>query len=83
MHTVLRMTDSPGDLQAQVRVRALVKSGSAKALRESRGLGVSEIARAAGVSPRSLYRWERHLAMPHGPAALRYLQVLEDLMRST
>ena len=73
--------DASEDLRTLMRVRALVKAGTAKAVRDAAGLGVTEMARAARVSPRSVYRWERGLAQPHGPAALRYGHLLTELMR--
>lgn len=75
--------DPMSDLLALKRVRALVKSGNARALRVSAGLGLTEMARAAGVAPRSLYRWEHGKQTPSGPAALRYGRVLQRLMQES
>jgi DNA-binding transcriptional regulator YiaG len=75
------MTETLNDLRALARVRALVRSGTARSVRLASDLGVSEMARAAGVSDRSIYRWERGITVPQGPAALRYGRLLDELLR--
>lgn len=77
------MPTTTDDLLALRRVRALVRSGSAMAVRVSAGLSRSEVARAAQVSERALFRWEKGERVPHGDAALRYGRVLDVLMRGT
>jgi DNA-binding transcriptional regulator YiaG len=74
------VTETTDDLLTLSRLRALVKSGTAKAVRSAAGLSIAEMARAADVSERSIYRWERAQSVPHGPAALRYARLLDRLM---
>lgn len=46
-------------------------------LRDRQGFGLSAFARALGVSPVSVWQWERGLARPSGPARqiLHYLEL--------
>ncbi len=74
------MENPTTDLLALKRVRALVRSGSARAVRIGAGLTRTEVARAAKVSARSLARWESGERLPHGAAALRYGAILDSLM---
>jgi DNA-binding transcriptional regulator YiaG len=72
-------TTTTDDLRSLRRVRALVASGTARAIRVNAGLGLAEVARAAGVADRTVRRWEARERVPHGGAALRYLSVLDAL----
>jgi DNA-binding transcriptional regulator YiaG len=69
------------DLVTLSRLRGLVKSGTARAVRAAAGLSIAEMARAAQVSTRSIQRWERGQTTPHGDAAVRYGRLLDQLMR--
>jgi DNA-binding transcriptional regulator YiaG len=62
-----------------VRVRRLAATGAARALREEAGLSLSEIAEAAQVHKVTVFRWEHGQRRPRGPAAARYLEVLDEL----
>jgi DNA-binding transcriptional regulator YiaG len=63
------------------RLRRLVESGAARAIRESAGLSYSEAGSGAKVDRITIYRWEHGQRRPHGEAALRYLELLEELSR--
>jgi DNA-binding transcriptional regulator YiaG len=63
------------------RMRRLADSGAARAIRESAGLSLSEASRGAGVNRITIHRWETGQRRPHGDAALRYLDLLEELSR--
>ena len=65
---------------ALTRVRGLTNSGTARAIRLGAGLSLGEIARAIGVSPSTVLRWERRERTPRGEKALAYAQVLEELL---
>lgn len=78
--TVVGMeTTTTEDLRALRRVRALVASGAAQAMRVNAGLTFAEVARAANVADKTIRRWEARERVPHGAAALRYLAVLDAL----
>jgi DNA-binding transcriptional regulator YiaG len=63
------------------RLRRLVESGAARAIRESAGLSLSEASAGADVNRITIHRWERGQRKPHGDAALRYLALLEELSK--
>ena len=64
-----------------IRVRRMVETGAARAIRLAAGLSLAEIARAADVTRATVWRWEAGERRPHGPAASRYLRVLEEIGR--
>ena len=64
------------------RVRRLTKSGEAAAIRERSGLSLAELARAVGVHPSTLWRWETNGRKPRGEKAARYLATLDALKRA-
>ncbi len=71
------------DLVALTQLRALFRSGTARAVRVTAGLSVGEVARAVGASKATIHRWERRERIPRlGPAALRYGQLLRDLVEA-
>jgi DNA-binding transcriptional regulator YiaG len=74
------MTETYDDLDRLRRVRALVASGAARSIRAGAGLSIVECARAAGIAWRTVYRYEAAEVVPRGPAALRYLDLLDRLM---
>jgi DNA-binding transcriptional regulator YiaG len=63
------------------RIRRLVASGAARAIRESAGLSLDEASASANVNRITIHRWERGQRKPHGEAALRYLTLLEELSK--
>jgi len=66
---------------ALVRIRRLASTGAARAIRQDAGLSLGEMAQDVGVHRSTLFRWEAGLRRPRGPAAERYLALLEDLIR--
>jgi transcriptional regulator with XRE-family HTH domain len=62
------------------RARALVASGAAAKIRRRAGLAQAEVARAVGVAPSTVLRWERGLRIPRGDAAARYAELLKRLL---
>jgi transcriptional regulator with XRE-family HTH domain len=60
-------------------IRRLAASGEAKAIREHADLSLREVANAVRMSPSGLYRWENGERTPHGHAAVRYAEFLEQL----
>lgn len=74
------MLDESADLRGLLRVRRLAEQGVARALRLEAGLSLAEMAAAVGgVDRTTIHKWERCVRRPRGPAALRYLSVLEEL----
>jgi DNA-binding transcriptional regulator YiaG len=69
------------DVARLARVRRLAASGAARAIREEAGLSLTELAAGVQVDRVTVHRWERGSRRPTGPAALRYLDVLEELSR--
>ena len=67
------------DLSLLVEARTAARTGEGVAVREAAGLSQGELARAVGISPGTLSRWEAGLRKPTGPAALRYARVLRAL----
>jgi transcriptional regulator with XRE-family HTH domain len=63
------------------RVRDLVRTGVARSIRVAAGISLSELAREIGVSPAAVCRWEANQRTPRGPAAVRYGEALDALMR--
>ena len=59
--------------------RALPPPAERRALRESAGLSVAEVARALGVSRGTLHRWERGHYDPTIENAERYVEVVRLL----
>jgi DNA-binding transcriptional regulator YiaG len=62
--------------------RKAIESGAAEKLRREAHLSQSEVARAIGVAPSTVSRWEAGERMPKGRAARRYASLLADLERS-
>lgn len=58
------------------RIRRLVRSGQARAIRVDAGLSQGDIARLIGVQPGAVSRWEAGLRVPRGDKALAYGRVL-------
>jgi DNA-binding transcriptional regulator YiaG len=60
-------------------VRALTRSGEARAIRERAGVSLREVGGAVGVSGACVLRWEQAERSPRGSAALRYGELLAAL----
>jgi DNA-binding transcriptional regulator YiaG len=71
------------DLALVARVREFARSGGARAVRELRGVSVSEFARVLGVAPSTVLRWERAQRTPRAAAAMKYQALLERLMEAS
>jgi len=63
----------------------MCSSGRARLIRLNAALSLAEIAAAIGgdppVSPSTIFRWERGDRSPHGEAATRYCELLDDLLK--
>jgi transcriptional regulator with XRE-family HTH domain len=64
------------------RARTLATSGAGLRQRTSAGLSLREVAQAVGVSPSTLWRWERGERAPRGKAAIAWASLLSDLDRN-
>ena len=60
--------------------RSLVRSGVARQIRVAAGLSQAEVAAAIGGSVAAVSRWEAGQRVPHGPAAIRYGELLQALV---
>ena len=71
------------DALALVRVRAAVRSGTARRVRQAAGLTKIEVARSIGTSHACVSRWEAGKRVPQGEPAVRYWRVLQRLAAAT
>ena len=71
----------PSDLAAVSRVRASLKSGSARTARDAAGVSSAEMAAALGVSRQSVSAWEAGRSVPSAAHALAYARALAAIMR--
>lgn len=62
-------------LETLTTVRVLCRSGKARTLRQAAGVSTREVAKALGVAPATVVRWETARCMPK-KAALDYAAVL-------
>lgn len=65
-------------LEELAEIRALVRSGGARTLREDLGLTLADTAAAVGVGTSTVSRWELGQRIPRGDAALRYCAALRQ-----
>lgn len=68
-----------GNVTDLPRLRRMVETGAARALRLDAGLSLAELAEPVQVHRGTISRWERNVRRPRGEAAVRYLRVLEEL----
>jgi transcriptional regulator with XRE-family HTH domain len=61
------------------RIRRMQDSGEARRLRERAGVSLRTMARAVGVRPSTLIRWEAGQVRPREPTALAWLAALDVL----
>lgn len=61
------------------RVRAMLRSGRAREIREHAGLSVPEVADALNLNPSTVARWERGERVPRGSSAIAYAELLREL----
>ena len=69
------------DLIRLATLRSLTQSGAARSIRLTAGLSLAELASAIDVGSSTIRRWERNQRRPHGELALRYLDLLDQLMK--
>ncbi len=63
-------------------VRELADTGRLREQRLRSRLSLAEVAEAVGATAAAVSRWERGLRRPRGEAAIRYLDLLEQLDQS-
>lgn len=80
--TVVTMNERVGGVGHAERlagVRDLTHSGQARKIRQHANLTRAEVARAVGVDPSTVSRWESGERRPRGTAAIRYAELLRRL----
>jgi len=75
-HAAHRTTDETIRL---ARAREMADSGRGREVRLAARLSLADIAATIGAYPSSIQRWERGARRPYGPAALRWLALIEAL----
>ncbi len=65
------------NIQSLVELRRALLDGTFRQQRQRAGLTLAEVARAAGVSPSALSRWEHGHRLPRTADALRLKGVLD------
>jgi DNA-binding transcriptional regulator YiaG len=83
VHTRHKLYPPATDALQLVRVRAVVRTGAARRIREAAGLTRTEVARSIGTSHACISRWEHGNRVPQGAPAIRYLRLLERLAAAT
>jgi DNA-binding transcriptional regulator YiaG len=68
-------------LSSLAEARRAASNGRAKATRQAARISQAEIARAVGVSPACISRWESGTRLPKGEAAQRYAEIIRQLAR--
>jgi DNA-binding transcriptional regulator YiaG len=63
------------------RIRRLAHTGEARAIRRAARLPLRIVALEVGCAPSTVMRWESGERRPTGPKALRYLDLLDKLLR--
>ncbi|PZS15535.1 MAG: hypothetical protein DLM57_12520 [Pseudonocardiales bacterium] len=66
-------------LVSLARAVRMAASGDARHVREASGVALAPMSRATGVSTATLSRWERGLCRPSGAAAVRWVELLDQL----
>ncbi len=69
------------DILRLAAARTYAANGTAREIRERHHLTLADVARAVGVDRPRLSRWERNERRPCGPAAIRWVNLLDDLER--
>ena len=62
-----------------VRMREMVHGGQVRQVRVSAGLSLAEVGREVGVTPSTVFYWERG-RIPRGDAAVRYARLILELV---
>ncbi len=61
--------------------RRLARDGTARSVRVQAGLSIYDVARDLRVAPGTISRWETGKRVPRGDVAVRYAELLGELMR--
>ncbi len=69
------------ELELLIEAREACRSGRGERLRVAADLTKSEVARAVGVTPAAIARWETGERQPRGDGACAYALLLRDLER--
>jgi transcriptional regulator with XRE-family HTH domain len=69
------------ELEHVVWIRRLAQNGGARAIRQGAGISLSEAARAIGVTPGAVSRWERGQRTPRMNEAQRWAELLRRLSK--
>jgi transcriptional regulator with XRE-family HTH domain len=69
------------ELEHVVWIRRLAKNGGARAIRQEAAISLSEAARAIGVTPGAVSRWERGQRTPRINEAQRWAELLRGLSK--
>lgn len=69
------------ELLALMTARRFFAKGTARSIRLSAGLSLSEVARTLGVDPSTVGRWEMARRSPRAPHAMNYIDLLIKLQR--
>lgn len=67
------------EVQELARVRRLLRSGQAQLIRREADVSQGDVARALGVAPATVSRWEAGTRIPRGQIARNYGRLLEGL----
>jgi transcriptional regulator with XRE-family HTH domain len=67
------------EIHQTVQGREAARGGRGARLRRNAGVTQAELARAIGVHPLTISRWERGQRVPRGPNAVAYARTLEEL----
>jgi DNA-binding transcriptional regulator YiaG len=71
------------DILAVAQLRADLRSGRAKEIRERAHLSLAEVARALKTDPSAVWGWESGRRVPRGENATRYADLLWQLDKLT
>lgn len=63
--------------------RRLLHTGEARDIRQAAGLSLDEIARACGVTPGAVSRWEQGERRPTGEAAVSFASLLMKIRETS
>jgi len=73
--------DAAEETLAVARVRAWLRTGRARAVREQARLSQSDVARVVGTDTSRVSRWEAGKAVPHRGSALVLARLYDELER--
>ena len=63
------------------RARELMASGAAEVIRRGAGMSRGDVAGVLGVHETTVMRWEKGERVPRRGAALRYLRLLDEIIK--